>query len=178
MMDVLGLLTFAVYGAALPGGRGGAGVARAGDDLPEPRRWAEAGPPPTWPAVRLDPAQQEVILRDLPRIARLRGFRLHAALVDTDHVHVLLSCDGDDLPRLVQLVKGALARALTVAAGDRPAVTASGRPLPHHKWWARQHAFQPIADGGAMRRVLDRLAAHAARPGCLSLDYDPPEVTP
>jgi REP element-mobilizing transposase RayT len=112
--------------------------------------------------VRLDHRQQAVVVRDLARVAALRHFELHVVAAAPDHVHVLLSCAPDrDVPRLVQLVKGAASRALTVAGGDEPARSTRGRQLVHHKWWTRQYSFRWVADGAAVRRVAAALRAHA-----------------
>jgi REP element-mobilizing transposase RayT len=83
-----------------------------------------------------------------------------------DHVHVLLSCEPDrEVPRLVQLIKGALSRALTVSAGDKPAMSTGGRALIHHKWWTRQYSFRWISDRPTLDRVVRAIKAHEATGG-------------
>jgi REP element-mobilizing transposase RayT len=106
-----------------------------------------------------------VVVADLARIAALRGFRLIRAVTASDHVHVLLGCEDDrDVPRLVQLVKGALSRALSVAGGDAPAESVGGERLPHHKWWARQYSFRVLRQD-ELAPVVAALDRHADVPG-------------
>lgn len=133
------------------------------DALPEPtRRHGPARERLKWPPARLDERLQALLIQDLTRVATLRGFGLHMVVAAPDHVHVLLSCEPDrDVPRLVQLVKGALSRGLTVAAGDRPARSARGQTLTHHKWWTRQYSFRWLAAPEARDRVIRALRAHA-----------------
>lgn len=163
------LLSWTTYGTWLPGpARGcveaGQQNAPTGDPLPEPdaalsarRRRALK-----WPAVRLDAAQRTVIQQELVRVSALRRFTCHAVVIAPDHVHLVLSFEDDDrdLERLVQLIKGSLARALSVAAGDPPASSVSGAPLPHHKWWTRQYSSRPIMDSRALARIIERLRSH------------------
>jgi REP element-mobilizing transposase RayT len=115
-----------------------------------------------WPPVRLDERQQAVVIGDLARVSSLRYFEPHLVAAAPDHVHVLLSCAPDrDVPRMVQLIKGALSRALTVAAGDETAQSTRGRDLLHHKWWTRQYSFRWIEDGPTLQRVAQAVRAHA-----------------
>ncbi len=162
---MLGLLTWPAYGTwfARPD-RGW--IDRDGDEaeaLPEPTRsHAQGRQRLKWPPVSLDERRQAVVIRDLARIASLRRFELHAVAAAPDHVHVLLSCAPDrEVPRLVQLIKGSLSRALTVAAGDETARSTRGRDLVHHKWWTRQYSFRWIEDRPALERVVQALRAHA-----------------
>ena len=162
---MLGLLTWPAYGTwfARPD-RGWIdrqeGAAKA---VPEPTRsHAHGRQRLKWPPVRLDERQQVVVTGDLARVAPLRHFELHLVAAAPDHVHVLLSCEPDrDVPRMVQLIKGALSRALTVAAGDETAKSTRGRELVHHKWWTRQYSFRWIEDGPTLQRVVQALRAHA-----------------
>ena len=168
-LTMVSLLTFAAYGTWLAGPARGwveRQDRRGGDDLPEPdpgisalrRRGLK------WPPVRLDRRQRELLLDDLHRIAGLRGFALLAAVAAEDHVHVVLGYERQaatpDIHRLIQLIKGALSRRLSVAAGDRPAVSVAGQPLPHHKWWTRQYSLRSLGDQAVVERVCERLAAH------------------
>ena len=162
-----GLLTWPAYGSWFPRLRRGwiDRHHRGGlDALPEPTRGStDRRQRLKWPAVTLSPSQQAVVIGDLIRIASLRDFDLRAVAAAADHVHVLLDCAPDrDVPRLVQLVKGALSRALTVAAGDEPATSTGGGTLIHHKWWTRQYSFRWIGESGQKQRVLEALWAHGA----------------
>jgi len=162
---MVGLLTWPAYGTwfARPN-RGW--IDREGNEpevLPEPTRSHARGRQRlVWPPVTLDERRQAVVIRDLARIASLRHFELHMIAAAPDHVHVLLSCEPDrDVPRMVQLIKGALSRALTVAAGDETAKSTRGGDLVHHKWWTRQYSFRWIEDGPTLQRVVQALRAHA-----------------
>jgi REP element-mobilizing transposase RayT len=162
---MIGLLTWPAYGTwfATPE-RGWIDRDRrdAGSPLAEPTRHADGREPLKWPPVHLDHHDRDVLINDLVRVAELRGFRLSTVVATPDHVHVLLDCDPDrDVPRLVQQIKGALSRALTVAAGDRPARSTRGETLVHHKWWTRQYSFRWIGDSDELQRVAAALAAHA-----------------
>jgi REP element-mobilizing transposase RayT len=166
---MFGLLTWTTFGAWLPGpARGQVDPGRIAEspDLPEPDESLSARRRRSlkWPPRRLGPDEQRVVLEDLQRIAALRDFDLHAAAAASDHVHVLLSFDDDrDSHRLVQLIKGALSRALTVSTGDREAGSLTGRPLPHHKWWPRQYSLIRIENPEIERGMVDRLREHAAQ---------------
>jgi REP element-mobilizing transposase RayT len=162
---MVGLLTWPAYGTwfARPD-RGW--IDRDGDGaetLPEPTRsHARSRQRLKWPPVMLNVRQQAVVIGDLIRVAGLRNFDLLAAAAAPDHVHALLDCAPDrDVPRLVQLIKGATSRALTVDAGDEPACSTRGTALVHHKWWTRQYSFRWIDDPAARRRVLEALWTHA-----------------
>ncbi len=160
---MLALLTWPAYGTwfAHPA-RGWVDQHRARRPgvVPEPTR--RGGQKPLkWRPARLDHQDQAVIVEDLQRIAALRGFELHVIVAASDHVHVLLTVEADrDVARLVQLIKGALSRALTVAAGDSPALSTPGRLLPHHKWWTRQYSFVRIDDPDERGRIVHQLEAH------------------
>ncbi|MHC4129426.1 MAG: transposase [Planctomycetota bacterium] len=162
---MVGLLTWPAYGTWFARPHRG-WIDREGDDaevLPEPTRsHARRRQRLVWPPVTLDERRQAVVIRDLARVASLRSFELLMVAAAPDHVHVLLACAPDrDVPRLVQLIKGALSRALTVAAGDAPAASTRGRALIHHKWWTRQYSFRWLEDGPTRQRVVRALRAHA-----------------
>lgn len=163
------LITWPTYGNWLPGhGRGGFEIdpTSISESLPQPTNCGvEVGQPPSpWPMVRLDAAQQETVLRDLQRVAELREFVLNCALIAPTFVCILIIIDEQrDLNRLVQLIKGATARALTVAAGDELPTDAHGETLPHYKWWSRQHAVLKIGERAARQRVADLLRRRANR---------------
>lgn len=162
---MIGLLTWPAYGTwfARPH-RGWIDRDRdtIGRSLPEPtRRACGVGEPLKWPPVLLTDRQQRLIIKDLGRIAALRGFELHMICVSPDHVHVLLSIEAErDIPRLVQLAKGSLSRTLTVDAGDQPATSTGGGALVHHKWWSRQYSFRRIQDTETLDRVTALLRGH------------------
>ncbi len=160
-----GLLTWPTYGTWFASRRRGwidrdRDVAPAA--VPEPARHAgDDRRNRPWPAARLDGPQRELVVRDLGRLAALRGFALHMVVAAADHVHVLLTPQPDCvIERLVQLVKGSLSRTLTIAAGDEPITAPGGRPLAHHKWWSRQYSFLPITDREILDRVIESLADH------------------
>ena len=172
-LSMVGLLTWPTYGTWFPGqGRGRIDLEpdQPVRSVPEPvpidaaRRPRDAA----WPPVRLDDHQRRAVAKDLMRIAELREFKLHLVVVAEDHVHVLLSGEPqDDIPRLVQLIKGALSRKLTVVAGDTPPRSSSGRALPHHKWWARQYSFLNVGDRASLDRILEELMDHQTDPAAL-----------
>jgi len=161
------LLTWPAYGTQLRGASRGGLVSRFDVHQPcipepDPKRTPIQQRSLKWPAVRLDRAQQRVVLADLHRVARLRNLSLLAAVIAADHVHVFIVCDDDgDLHRVTQLIKGATARALSVASGDPPAHDTTGRPLAHQKWWARQAVIQIIETRHASQAVVRYLRQHA-----------------
>ena len=166
-LSMVGLLTWPTYGTWFPGqGRGRIDLEpdQPVRSVPEPVPLDAARQPrdAPWPPVRLDDHQRRAVAKDLMRIAELREFKLHLVVVAEDHVHVLLSGEPqDDIPRLVQLIKGALSRKLTVVAGDTPPRSSSGRALPHHKWWTRQYAFLTVDNRAALDHIWPELLAHA-----------------
>jgi REP element-mobilizing transposase RayT len=113
-----------------------------------------------WPPVTLDETRRTALLEEMPRIAELRSFDAHAMAVAEDHVHLLLETHREDIPRLVQLTKGAMSRRLTVIAGDPPASGPSGEILAHHKWWTRQYSWRVSDDATVIEGVRRRLEAH------------------
>lgn len=169
------ILTYPAFGTWLPGPGGGRSVSVGSAELqlPEPDR-AETGKRRAslkWPTVELDEWQRRIVRDDIERVASIRGFILHDAVVAPDHVHVLFSCPGDaDVLRLVQFIKGASARALTVAAGDEPAQAGDAATLPHHKWWGRQYILQRMNDQAPFNSIRSRLAEACSyrplRTGC------------
>lgn len=83
---------------------------------------------------------------------------------------------------MIQLTKGAMSRALTVAAGDVPARSTTGESLTHHKWWPRQYVAQSLRDDETLQRggaaigapQLVRLECETARNGrdaCCAFRY-------
>jgi REP element-mobilizing transposase RayT len=159
------LLTWPAYGTWLNGPARGR-IQPSLDELPEPDHALSATRRGglKWPPVRLDAGQQAIIIDDLHRIAGIRSFELLAVVAAGDHVHVLLdrphSGAAPALEQLVQLIKGALSRRLSVAAGDPPAASAGGEPLAHHKWWTRQYALQAIGDQADLKHVCEQLDGH------------------
>jgi REP element-mobilizing transposase RayT len=162
---VHGLLTWPAYGTWLPGPARGwvdPGSVLRDEPLPEPdhvesiRRRGGL----KWPPVTLDAPQRTALIEEMPRIAELRSFDAQAMAVAEDHVHLLLQTQREDIPRLVQLTKGALSRRLTVLAGDHPASGASGEELRHHKWWARQYSCRVSGDASVIEGIRRRLEAH------------------
>jgi len=174
---MIGLLTWPAYGTWLAGAaRGWVDPGRVQEDiaLPEPEEALSALRRRSlkWPAVRLEIEQRRLILVDLARLARLRRFTPLVAAVAADHVHLLLAVDeGRDMPRLVQLIKGALSRALTVAAGDRPAISTAGGGLRYHKWWTRQYSFRLVEDERIVETVRRTLAVHEAQGAAVQTDW-------
>ncbi len=172
-LSMVGLLTWPTYGTWFPG-RGRGRIDPQPDQpvrgVPEPVPIDAARQPrdAPWPPVRLDDHQRRAVAKDLTRIAELRDFKLHLVVVAEDHVHVLLSGEPQgDIPRLVQLIKGALSRKLTVVAGDTPPRSSSGRALPHHKWWTRQYAFLTIDNRATLDHIWPELLAHTQQDNVL-----------
>ncbi|UCD73802.1 MAG: transposase [Phycisphaerales bacterium] len=115
-----------------------------------------------WPAAMLTADQRRLIIKDLRRIAELRRFELMGLAATENCVRVLLACDDDrDIERLVQLIKGALSRMLTVAAGDAPASSPGGGSLVHHKWWPRHYSFLRVGDQPAQKAIVETLRTGA-----------------
>ncbi len=165
---MIGVLTWPTYGTWLPSRRRGwidRHRGRSAASIPEPiRSSAATGERLKWPPARLTEAQGSLIVRDLARIAALRSFELLLVVAAADHVHIVLSCEPDrDIPRLVQLIKGALSRTLTLAAGDEPAASTKGKALLHHKWWTRQYSFVRVCDDDTLERLIRELKAHEGR---------------
>lgn len=167
MATVHYILSFPAFGTWLAGpSRGRTVTVDSIDfDLPEPDRNATAKRRASlkWPAIVLSREQQEIVREDIERVASIRGFERHCTIVTRDHVHLLFSCDKDTpVGRLVQFIKGAPARALTLAAGDDTARTTDGAPLPHHKWWGRQYLLQRLASTMQLGRAKALFRKHAA----------------
>jgi REP element-mobilizing transposase RayT len=163
---MIGLLTWTTFGTWLAGPARGCvdpGAIQRDQPLPEPDEAISAQRRRSlkWPAVTLHAAERAAVLDDLARVARLRAFHVHAAVVAPDHVHLLIEFDDDrDIERLIQLIKGALSRRLSVIAGDGPAISTHENPLPHHKWWTRQHSFRVIEDRASLEHTIEQLQDH------------------
>jgi REP element-mobilizing transposase RayT len=174
---MIGLLTWPASGTWLAGAARGwvdPGSVQKDTALPEPEEALSALRRRSlkWPAVRLEIEQRRLILVDLTRVARLRRFTPLVAAVAADHVHLLLAVEeGRDIPRLVQLIKGALSRALTVAAGDRPAISTAGGGLRYHKWWTRQYSFRLIKDERILPALRNRLLEHESQGAAVQADW-------
>lgn len=161
------ILSFSAFGTWLCGPVRGRVVGEENTDftLPEPdealsRRRRRSL---KWPEIRLDEAQRGIVLNDLIRVASIRAFNLRAALIAYDHAHVFFSCATEtNCTRLVQFIKGATARALSVAGGGETVLTASLAPLPHHKWWTRQYVLQRFSGPEAVDRAVELFHTHSA----------------
>jgi REP element-mobilizing transposase RayT len=156
------LLTWPTYGTWLPGPSHGRVEHFCGGEfiLPEPdpaislRRRRSL----KWAAVMLHERHRAALQSDLPRIESIRGFRTRRFIVVEDHTHLLFEAPEEcDLMRLVQLIKGTLARALSVAGGDPAPIGTRGERLPHQKWWARQHVLQILTDDESLAAALRAL---------------------
>lgn len=161
------LLTWPTFGSWLPGpARGGRveSLQRPPTALPapDPDIAIARGLSLKWPPVSLNKHQQHLLLSDLLRIAELRGFTLHAARSSAQDVHVLFEREPllEDIHRLVQLIKGSLARTLSVDAGDPAARSTSGESLAHQKWWARQYLLQTIEEPAFIQPITALLRGH------------------
>ncbi|MDY7110395.1 MAG: transposase [Planctomycetota bacterium] len=174
---MIGLLTWPAYGTWLPGPARGwvdPGSRQQDTTPPEPDEALSAHRRRAlkWPPVRLDDHHRRVILDDLGRIAEVRRFRPLLAVAAVDHVHLLLEVEeGRDIPRLVQLIKGALSRVLTVATGDKPAISTAGRGLLHHKWWTRQYSFRLVEDDQILQALRRALMEHEARGAAVRAEW-------
>jgi REP element-mobilizing transposase RayT len=116
-----------------------------------------------WPVIDLDARQRQMVIDDIHRMAGFRRFAPLKIVAARDHVHLLMetALSGDDqLHQLVQLIKGATARALTVAGGDVPARDPADEVLPHHKWWSRQYVLQRLVDRLAVQRAQSLIDQH------------------
>lgn len=178
---MVGLLTWPAYGTWLPGPSRGwidPGAAWHGA-IVEPDRALTASRRRslTWPVVALDEPDRRLILADLSRIARLRTFKPIVAVVDTDHVHLLLETDDDrDVPELVHDIKGSLSRTLSMAGGDAEVVaTDDARPLPHHKWWTRHYSFVRLPDDRAREEAKTAMLDRAAATSAIRTDWTMPK---
>jgi REP element-mobilizing transposase RayT len=174
---MIGLLSWTTFGTWLPGPARGCvdrGAVQIDQPLPKPDEALSANRRRSlrWPAVRLDEAARAAILEDLPRVARLRRFQVHVLVIAADHVHLVIEFDDDDrdVDRLIQLIKGALSRKLSVAAGDEPARSTRDHRLPYHKWWTRQHSFRIIRDAEAFDNVREQLLDHRGEEVTIQID--------
>ena len=152
------LLSFPTHGTCLPSPSRGRHVRIEGDlvTLPQPVQpsTARQGAAMKWPAVTLDARQQRIVADDIARVASIRGFDLLDVAVSSDCVHVMFAGDESaDARRLVQFIKGASARALTVAVGDAPIRSDEGEILPHRKWWARQYELQRLTTAAQVEKA-------------------------
>ncbi|MCZ6836367.1 MAG: transposase [Planctomycetota bacterium] len=144
------ILTFPAYGTWLPGPARGMTIDIDGDYLvlPMPDRFETARRRDAlkWPIIELNEVQRSIVSRDLDRVAAIRNFTLHDVIVAPDCVHIRFSCPPDtNVIRLVQFMKGAPARALSIAIGDPAALSNDNRTLIHHKWWSRQYRLQRLS---------------------------------
>ena len=163
---MIGLVTWTTYGTWLAGPARGwidpGRVLREADlsrlPVPDEEASSQRRRSLKWPPATLGAEQKRLIIMDLHRIAELRRFELHAIAAEETCVRVLLGCDEDrDMQRMVQLIKGALSRMLTVATGDEPASSTGGEALIHHKWWPRQYSFLRIEDEETRQALIELL---------------------
>lgn len=116
-----------------------------------------------WPVIQLDAHQREIVRLDLHRMAEFRPLVVHDTVILSNHAHALLTlniADDQDAHHLIQLIKGATARALSVASGDRLPISTAGERLAHHKWWTRQYVMQRLQESASADRARMLLAQH------------------
>jgi REP element-mobilizing transposase RayT len=154
------LLTWTTYGTWLPGDHRGSVTAIRQHSKPATRRHENTpgtpyvGPLPgiaraaasqmTAPPVRLSDQQARAVLDQLQVTATHRGWFLNAAAVMANHVHLVVTCDGDPDPAvLLRDFKCYASRALN-SQWTKP---------PHRTWWT---------DHGSKRKLPDEPACRAA----------------
>ncbi|HEY1189859.1 MAG TPA: transposase [Gemmata sp.] len=144
-MDRYWFFTWRTYGTWLPGDSGfvgyyrsAAGESRSDNRVGEPA--TEAMPALanyasgllTHEATRLVPEAAGVILLELLRTCRHRGWQPDALAVLSDHVHFVFGVPGDPAPeRLLNEIKSYTSRALNRALGPR-------------RWWVSGGSTRPV----------------------------------
>ena len=134
------LITWACYGAWLPGQDGGVPRTqnRIGSPLPEPNAHKErhSGNRMTQEPYLLDVVRRQVVLNSLRQACSCRGWTLLAAHVRTNHVHVMVTANCK--PELVMTaMKAYSSRALNQCALD----------LPDRRRWARHGSTRHLWTG-------------------------------
>jgi REP element-mobilizing transposase RayT len=159
-------ITFTTYGTWLPGSAKGRGSVDDEHNAygapfvePDPQREAAAREAMVQPPYMMGPAEREIVCRAIEALARDRKWRLLAAHVRTNHVHVVVSAERDP-GRLMSDLKARASRDLTVAGfGD-----AERRRWTRHG--STQHLLSEESVEAKVRYTLDqqgdRMASYEA----------------
>jgi REP element-mobilizing transposase RayT len=89
----------------------------------------------------------------LARSVRLSGVRLHGFVVMSNHLHLLVSAEGVQLPRLMQHLLGNVSKKVGRVVGWKGS------------FWERRYAMQPVLDDGAAEGRLRYIVAHGVKEG-------------
>ena len=147
------LITFTTYGARLHGSdKGSVDDQHNVYDTPlvqtdrRRERWSEARMIET--AYVMTPAEREIVRNSIVALAADRGWRLFAAHVRSNHVHAVVSAEGDP-GRIMSDIKARASRDLALAGFDNP----------QRRRWTRhgstRHLFDEEAVDAAIRYALD-----------------------
>ena len=105
-------LTWATYGAWLPGDARGWVKYKTGWQLPDPVRELEAKARMTEDACILTNEQRQVVAAQIAETCALRGWTLHVVNCRTNHVHVVVTADVSDPEKIRIDLKAWATRAL------------------------------------------------------------------
>ncbi len=168
-MDRHWLLTWTCYGTWLPGdARGFVGNVRDADgthathnvpgtpyvaDVPRLEAWVRQRM--TGEPVSLDRADAEAMIAQFQETARVRRWKLEAASVMFNHVHLVVGVGGDPDPdRVLELFKSWATRAVKKL-----------RPLPPNgTFWTANGSKRKLADDAAVRAAVVYVARKQPQP--------------
>jgi REP element-mobilizing transposase RayT len=136
-------ITWTTYGTWLPGdGRGWVEGGTPGIQAPDARRREEARVSLAEPPVTLDAAQREVVRATVEAHCRIRGWRLHAVNVRSNHVHVVVTAPPAPEQVMNQL-KAWCSRRLNEQGGAR-----------REHWWTYHGSTKWINDEPYLRNSI------------------------
>jgi REP element-mobilizing transposase RayT len=142
-------ITWTTYGGWLPGdSRGWVERGTHGIQAPDEGSQAVATRALRTEPIRLDAAQREVVRVTIVEHCAIRGWRLHAVNVRSNHVHTLVTAD--ESPEVVMnQFKAWSSRRLNEQAALRGTKVA-----PKHRWWTRHGSTKWINEEGYFQNVM------------------------
>jgi REP element-mobilizing transposase RayT len=139
-------LTWGTYGTWLPGDERGWNLNGFCWQPPDPIRKVEAEARMTEDACRLDPEQREGVERQVAETCAFRGWTLHAVSCRTNHVHVVVTANGD--PKIVRnQLKAWCTRRLRELENRRRQANREAEPSSvREEWWAERGSQRFLND--------------------------------
>ncbi len=162
------LLTWACYGARLPGRSGYISRHQNQFNAPLPRlsshlaRSAKQAMPPATPYL-LDHPRRLAVLQSIQQVADYHGWTLWAAHVRTNHVHVVISAPQTP-ERVAAILKAYAGRALNLIT----------QPIIHSSHWARHASTRYLWNAISVRAAIDYVIRQQGEPMALYERLDHP----
>jgi REP element-mobilizing transposase RayT len=156
MAEPLGyFLTWATYGAWLPGDERGWVEYRRGWQLPDPIRKLEAEARMTEDACILDLEQRQLVERTIREHCQIRGWHLHAVNCRTNHLHVVVTAACDSKQVRAEFKAWCTRRLKELETKRRHCAISKDVKAPvREKWWAERGSRRFINDEQSLETAV------------------------